>query len=360
LGQALDTKFIHDNFLRENYFLLTKVGRIGGSEFDYSPEWIRYSIQRSLERLKTTYLDVVYCHDVEFVSAKEVLTAVRELRRIREEIGTIKYIGISGYPVPALCELAELVLKETGEPLDAVMSYANFTLQNTTLSSHGVPRLRLACVDVVLNASPLGMGLLRRNGVPVGGQGDFHPAERDLRQACLTASNFCDERGEKLEVIAIRYALEQWARAGAILGSCGDPASGVSWKHDCTGETGGSKLGVSVLGVSFVEELDEIMKVWRSILDGMENTATAVGAGTRECDREWSIKRQKEIEKYAECIHGLLGKWRDHTWASPSKDFFETQVTRKPLHTADIGTTQVTPPSRDGECNMKDGSSSLI
>src|SRR2546423_2080613 len=187
LGQALDTDFVHNNFLRENYFLLTKIGRIGSSEFDYSPEWIRYSIQRSLERLKTTYLDVVYCHDVEFVSAKEVLIAVRELRRIRDEAGTIRYIGISGYPVPVLCELADLILKETGEPLDVVMSYANFTLQNTTLSSRGVPRLRAAHVDVVLNASPLGMGLLRQNGVPVGGQGDFHPAERGLRQACLVA-----------------------------------------------------------------------------------------------------------------------------------------------------------------------------
>src|SRR5205823_811456 len=108
----------------------------------------------------------------------------------------------------------------------------------------------------------------------------------------------------------IRYGLEQWARVGAILGSHGDPASGVPWKRERIEEVSSPKLGVSVLGVSFVEELDEIMNVWRSILDGMEMSATAVGAGTRDGDREWSIKRQKEIEIYAESIHGLLGKWR--------------------------------------------------
>jgi D-arabinose 1-dehydrogenase len=69
LGSAL----LAANHPRTSYQILTKVGRIGGAEFDYSPEWIRYSIQRSLQRLNTTYLDVVYCHDVEFVSAEEVL-----------------------------------------------------------------------------------------------------------------------------------------------------------------------------------------------------------------------------------------------------------------------------------------------
>ena len=53
------------------------------------------------------------------VSAAEVLEAVRELRRIRDEARTVKYVGISGYPVDVLCDLAEMVLRETGQPLDA-------------------------------------------------------------------------------------------------------------------------------------------------------------------------------------------------------------------------------------------------
>ncbi|KAI3529065.1 L-galactose dehydrogenase, partial [Colletotrichum filicis] len=42
---------------------VTKAGRIAPTEFDYSPAWIRASVLRSLERLNTTYLDLVYTHD---------------------------------------------------------------------------------------------------------------------------------------------------------------------------------------------------------------------------------------------------------------------------------------------------------
>jgi len=46
---------------------MTKCGRYGVSSFDYSPTTIRESVKRSLQRLKTDYLDTVYLHDVEFV-----------------------------------------------------------------------------------------------------------------------------------------------------------------------------------------------------------------------------------------------------------------------------------------------------
>ncbi len=49
---------------------MTKCGRYGSykENFDYSPEIIRRSVERSLARLHTTYLDVVYLHDVEFIA----------------------------------------------------------------------------------------------------------------------------------------------------------------------------------------------------------------------------------------------------------------------------------------------------
>ena len=56
---------------------------------------MRKSVERSLERLGVQVLDVVYCHDVEFVTKKEVLAAVRELYKLRDE-GKIRYVGISG------------------------------------------------------------------------------------------------------------------------------------------------------------------------------------------------------------------------------------------------------------------------
>ncbi|KAL8661665.1 MAG: hypothetical protein Q9202_005357 [Teloschistes flavicans] len=325
LGAALDTSFVHQNFPRRDYFLLTKIGRISGDEFDYSETWVRHSVQRSLERLHTSYLDVVYCHDVEFVSPEQVLTAVKELRRIRDETDRIKYVGISGYPVATLCELSEMIVRETGEPLDIVMSYANFTLQNTRLASVALPRLKAAGVDVVPNASVLGMGLLRRKGVPIGARGDFHPSPQGLRAAIQAASDCSNAQhipDNRIEKVAIRWALENWMREGAEVGSTGDPASGIPWIREKIERYGGTKLGVSVMGVSNVEELQETMRVWRSILDGLEDgEKTALDAGRSVDDRSWSLQRQKQVRILAEGIRKTLGGWVDYAWLSPAPGF---------------------------------------
>jgi D-arabinose 1-dehydrogenase len=305
LGKALSVPHVREHHPRSSYFLITKCGRIGGSEFDYSPEWVRYSVQRSLQRLHTHYLDVVYCHDVEFVTPAEVLVGVQELRRIRDATGTIKYVGISGYPVPLLCELAELVLRETGEPLDIVQSYANFTLQNTTLQEIGVDRLRKAGVSVVPNASVLGMGLLRSQGVPIGGGGDFHPAPRELRRAVMDAARCAEAAGERLEVVAIRWGLEMWTRVGATVGGLGE-------------------IGVSVMGVSNLRELEETMKVWNSVLDGLPSKESLVDPR----DRVWSIQRSRYIGDLAEKIWKALGPWKDYTWESPDKDYVNIRLVK--------------------------------
>ncbi len=110
---------------------MTKCGRISANDFDYTPGHIRRSIQRSLERLQTTYLDTVYLHDTEFVCTpvmptetgyhatalgeareayglaegqesvvrgegdQKILDAYAELSKMKEE-GLIKHIGITG------------------------------------------------------------------------------------------------------------------------------------------------------------------------------------------------------------------------------------------------------------------------
>ncbi|KAL8934241.1 MAG: hypothetical protein Q9216_006004 [Gyalolechia sp. 2 TL-2023] len=358
LGAALDTPFVHHSFPRRDYFLLTKVGRISGNEFDYSASWITHSVQRSLERLHTDYLDVVYCHDVEFVLPEEVLTAVTELRRIRNEKGVIKYVGISGYPVITLCELAEMILEKTGEPLDIVMSYANFTLQNTRLASVALPRLKTAGVDVVPNASVLGMGLLRRKGVPIGAQGDFHPSPEDLRAAIQAASDWSDAqdiKDKRIEKVAIRWAFENWMREGASVGSRGDPASGIPWRRERIEKYGGSKLGVSVMGVSNTEELHETMRVWRSILDGLDDgEKTAIDSGRGANDRSWSLQRQKEIQALANGIRRVLGKWVDYTWPSPAPGFKNERSA--PAVPASLPTPAASPDRLPKQASIKEGS----
>ena len=210
-------------------------------------------------------------------------------------------------------------------------------MQNQTLAgARGIQRLRNAGVDVVPNASILGMGLLRRQGVPCGALGDWHPAPSNLRAAVRNASDFCDGYGEKLEVIAIRFALETWISAGALCGSRGDPASGVAWKHESNDDVGGTKLGVSVIGVSRAPELEKTMLVWRSILDGLEGgEETAVQAGRWYRAWEWSRNRRQAVQILAEDIQEILQDGFDFAWASPDEGFVNTKKQKKVVETSD-------------------------
>ncbi|KAI9720152.1 MAG: hypothetical protein M1828_005798 [Chrysothrix sp. TS-e1954] len=323
LGKAFEQPAIRESFKREDYYILTKCGRIGEAAFDYSPAWIRQSVKRSLSRLGTSYLDLVYCHDIEYVSAEETLEAVKELRRMRDEDGSVRHIGISGLPLDIISGLAERVLQETGEPLDAVMSYAHFTLQNTKLNSDaGLGRLKAAKVDVVPNASPLALGLLRSQGPPVEGS-DFHPASQDLRRRLREAGELCakEANGAKLEDIALWFAFEGWLRAGRDVGSSSNPTLGEDRKHarDTAEELQGLRLGVSVVGMKNVNELESAVETWTSVLDSVARV-----------DRDRSIQaltKRQTVGQLVEKIWDILGPTFDVMWQSPPPGYVNNRTT---------------------------------
>lgn len=276
---------------RAAYLLMTKAGRVAADEFDYSPAWMRYSVCRSLERLGTDYLDVVYAHDAEFVEPRDVLAAVAELRRLRDQ-GLVRYVGISGYPVRVLARLADMVLEQTGEPLDAVLSYGHFCLQNTQLGRPDVlARFRAARVDCLLNASMLGMGLLTSRGVDDAPMASWHPAPPALRAACAALAAVAARHGERLEEVAIRWALDNWARVGAPFGSRARRPAGP--------------VGVSVMGVAAVDELDETWALWKSVVD----PAAAPD------------RRDKMAALVAGSMWPSLGPWKDFAWESGGEAF---------------------------------------
>lgn len=348
---------------RESYMILTKAGRIAGDSFDYSPSWIRYSVLRSLKRLHTPYLDLVYCHDVEFVSPAEVLAAVKELRRLRDEDGVIRYVGISGYPVDVLCELAEMIQRETGEGVDAVMSYCHCTVQNHRLvegflegddpipasaydsnnnggeganqnvdTTHLPPlvRFKRAGVSTVLNASMLGMGLLTTRGVDHGPQAAWHPSPPPLRKACADMAAAATAAGEKLERLAIRWSLDSFARAAARakLGVSLQGRGGQLQLSDS------NTIGGSVMGITSLAELDETWDVWMSVLAesvphvSIDETAAkdaakdVVASGDDKDLQKASLKRCDQVQRLVkDTLWPLLGEWRNHSWVSGGPDF---------------------------------------
>ncbi|KAF3807097.1 D-arabinose 1-dehydrogenase [Colletotrichum gloeosporioides] len=294
---------------RESYFLVTKAGRIAPAEFDYSPSWIRASVLRSLERLNTSYLDLVYTHDAEFVSPDEVVAAVRELRRLRDE-GLVRYVGICGYPVPVLCELAEKILRETGEPVDAVQSFSHFCVQNNTLGSDAIlTRFKDAGVNVVTNASMLSMGLLTTRGVDDGPMASWHPAPGPLRKLCKSLVAFAEGAGEKMEDVALYWAMANWARVGGAFGTEFLPPTFA----------GPAKVGVSVMGVTSVKELEETWADFQAVLRDLSGTQAQ---GEKKEYQGAMVSRYEKIQRLVtEQMWPALGEWRNYSWASPDEGF---------------------------------------
>lgn len=293
-GKALFALAQDGVYDREKSILMTKAGRVSANEFNYSKEHIRASVERSLRRFHTSYLDVVFCHDVEFVSTEEVLEAVSCLYSLRDE-GKIRYVGISGYPPQRLLELALLLKSYFGRPLDAVQSYAHFTLQNTMLESY-LPALYGLGVDVVFTASPLSMGLLRKNGVPIAELGDFHPAPSDLRIASKKAAEWVEEKGSDLASLAIRFVVSRFAIANQS-----HPGRGA----------------VILGGSGSIWEVEDNFKSINKIME--------VDYGLRK-----AVVRESELAEDGELVdgvRGILGKWLNFCWQSPDSSW-ERKVAR--------------------------------
>lgn len=190
---------------RERYVLATKVGRYGNRDFDFSAARVVASVDESLARLGCGHLDLVQCHDIEFWPLQRIVDeTLPALVRLRE-VGKVRAIGITGYPL----RIFRTVLAQAR--VDTVLSYCRYALTDTALAAE-LPWLRAQGVGVI-NASPLGMGLLTEHGPPA-----WHPADADLRAACRRAWEHCRARGADLSGLALRFALANADVASTFVG----------------------------------------------------------------------------------------------------------------------------------------------
>ena len=227
IGEALN----QISFPRDQYYICTKAGRIKLNEFDYSRENVRKSVVRSLQRLNSSYLDLVYMHDIEFVNPTQIMEALTELHHLKQE-GLIRNFGISGYPVKFLYEIALKCKNELG-PLDAVLSYCNGCIQNTLLFDYYDKFINECGVQVVLNGSILSMSMLRS-----GKTHDFHPAAPVLKAKVDEIAQNLKARGIELAELATRFAIREWLQ-----------------KYNSS----------IVLGVSNIEELDAAVECYHNV-----------------------------------------------------------------------------------------------
>ncbi|MDO7908626.1 aldo/keto reductase [Paenibacillus sp. JX-17] len=80
---------------RDSYYLFTKCGHASGLDYaDWDPVLLEQTIERSLKRLKTDYVDMIHLHSC----SEEVLRqgAVIEVLQRAKEAGKTRFIGYSG------------------------------------------------------------------------------------------------------------------------------------------------------------------------------------------------------------------------------------------------------------------------
>jgi L-galactose dehydrogenase len=181
---------------REKIVLATKCGRYGQDDFDFSAQVIGAGLEESLRRLRTDYVDLLQAHDVEFGDPQQIAhETIPAMRRLQEQ-GKARYIGITGYSLQTLIDIASLV------QVDSILSYCHYNLMVNDMDAMLVPFAREHRIGL-LNASALHMGILTEQGAP-----PWHPAPDAVRKAGRLIVRICREHGVEAPEVALRYCLD--------------------------------------------------------------------------------------------------------------------------------------------------------
>ena len=191
---------------RDSYYLCSKLGRYAPNHFDYSARRVVESVDISLERMKVDHLDIMLCHDIEFVDLSQIVNeTLPQLKKIQQS-GKVRFIGISGYPM----KIFEQITSQF--QLDVVLSYNHYTLQNTMLADM-VETLKSRNVGI-MNAAPFSARLLTNAPLP-----DWHKATDEVRVIAKQAADYCSDNGFDIAQLALQYSIANRDLATCITGS---------------------------------------------------------------------------------------------------------------------------------------------
>jgi L-galactose dehydrogenase len=180
---------------RDSYKLCTKLGRYDVNHFDFSARRVAESVDVSLHRLGCGHLDIVLCHDIEFVPLKQIVNETLPALRQAQQAGKVRYVGISGYPQ----KIFHTILNQTD--LDCVLSYNQYTLQNTRFADETIPLLKQRGVGV-MNAGPFSARLLTNSTLPV-----WFRDPPNVQAAARAAAQHCASSGVDIAQLALQFCL---------------------------------------------------------------------------------------------------------------------------------------------------------
>ncbi|HSV27481.1 MAG TPA: aldo/keto reductase, partial [Sedimentisphaerales bacterium] len=186
LGEFLQGK-------RKDIILATKCARYDVKGFDFSQKRILASIDESLKRLRTDWVDIFQIHDVEYGSGRQILEeAIPAAHKVMQS-GKARFVGITGYPVHCLKRIAEQ------SEIDTILTYCRYNLLDTSADEVLSPLAKKHNIGLV-NASPLHMRALTNTGVP-----DWHPAPARVAEAAAKAARHCKSKGVDIADLAMQF-----------------------------------------------------------------------------------------------------------------------------------------------------------
>lgn len=192
---------------RDSYTLCTKLGRYDLQHFDFSARRVAESVDVSLHRLGTDHLDIVLCHDIEFVPMQQIVDeTLPALRKIQQQ-GKVRFIGISGYP--------QKIFRIIGDQaeLDCVLSYNQYTLQNTRFADETLPYLQAKGIGA-MNAGPFSARLLTNAPLPA-----WLKEPEPVKAAARQAAELCRQRGVDIAQIALQFSIAHAGITTTVAGS---------------------------------------------------------------------------------------------------------------------------------------------
>ncbi|KAK4164020.1 putative aldo-keto reductase [Cladorrhinum sp. PSN259] len=144
---------------RNKVFLATKFGNKalpdGKRVICNDPEYIREEVENSLRRLKTDYIDLLYCHRISGdVTVEDIVTTMKEL----VDAGKVRYLGFSE------CGTKTLRAASKVHPIHAYqIEYSPFSMDIHQTSAEGGQSVYETCKELgiaVVAYSPIGRGML--------------------------------------------------------------------------------------------------------------------------------------------------------------------------------------------------------
>ncbi len=201
---------------RDSYKLCTKLGRYDIQHFDFSAKRVAESVDVSLHRLGTDHLDIILCHDIEFVEMQQIVDeTIPALRKLQQQ-GKVKFIGFSGYPQ----KIFKFICDQTD--VDCALSYNQYTLQNTRFADETVPYLKAKGVGI-MNAGPFSARLLTNAPLPA-----WLKEPESVKAAARKAAEVCSKKGSDIAKLALQFSLANPDITTTVAGSA-NPSNIRNW-----------------------------------------------------------------------------------------------------------------------------------